>query len=443
MNIKMKTQCSLRTHTINTILFLITQISFAQIGIGTNSPKQSAALEIVSDSKGLLIPRVALTSTTDNVTILSPTESLLVYNTNLINDVTPGFYYWNSVWIPLKTTIAPSSGTNWSLGGNTISSSDFIGSVNYNPLQFRINNIAFGKFHPGGGIAIGAGATANDNNAIAIGTNANATANNQATAIGPSANASGYQSTAVGYQSYTSNNSTLALGKSAQATAFQATALGTDAIANAQNATAIGYAATASQSNAIILGNSSNVNNKVGIGTNTPDERLHIVGSFKMVDGNQQEGNILVSDAVGKARWQNPETSARFGNIYYNGSGQALNEYANVTFDSTNEIKNVTVNSDGITVTNAGVYKISYTVCMTKNAGAAITPVFSLYKNYSTPLNGSKSSASLGNNQTVTLHNTVIIQLNAYDKVSVRSLISDGNTYITSNGTSMSIEKVF
>ncbi len=433
---------SLKKISFNLLFLLMSSMTVAQIGIGTTTPAPASALEVQSTNKGLLIPRVSLNSTTDNSTIAAPVISLLVYNTSSVNDVTQGFYYWNSVWVPLKTTIAPSSGTNWSLGGNTISNSDFIGSVNYNPLQFRVNNTAFGKFHPGGGIAIGTGATANDNNAIAIGTNANATANNQATAIGPSANASGYQSTAVGYQSYTLNNSTLALGKSAQATAFQATALGTDAIANAQNATAIGYAATASQSNAIILGNSSNANNKVGIGTNTPDERLHIVGSFKMVDGNQQEGNILTSDATGKARWQNPETSARFGNIYYNGSGQALNEYANVSFDSTNEIKNVSVNSDGITVANAGVYKISYTVCMTKNAGAAITPVFSLYKNYSTPLNGSKSSACLGNNQTVTLHNTVIIQLNAYDKVSVRSLISDGNTYITSNGTSMSIEKV-
>lgn len=423
-------------------LLLLFQIAPAQIGIGTTTPEFSSALEIQSNNKGLLIPRVALSSTTDNATIIAPVTSLLVYNTNSINDVTPGFYYWNATWIPLKTTIVPSSGTNWSLGGNIISGTDFIGSINYNPLQIRVNNTAFGRFHPNGGLALGSGAVANDNNSVAIGTNANSTANNQATALGPSANASGYQSTAIGYQSYTSNNSTLALGKGAQATAFQASAMGIDAVATGQNATAIGYSATASQANSIILGNSLNATNRIGIGTNAPEERLHIVGSIKMVDGNQTEGHILVSDATGKARWQDPNFTICYGQIYYNGAGQALNQFNNITFGSSSPIKNITVNSDGITVNNSGVYKISYYVCITKNSGSTVTPVFSLYKNYSTALDGSKSSTSIGNNETVTLCTNVIISLNAFDKVSLRSLISDTTITIIGNGTSINIEKI-
>jgi uncharacterized protein (TIGR02145 family) len=65
----------------------------AQVGIGTTTPAASAQLEISSTSKGLLIPRVALTGTTDAVTISSPATSLLVYNTTVNSYVTPGYYY--------------------------------------------------------------------------------------------------------------------------------------------------------------------------------------------------------------------------------------------------------------------------------------------------------------------------------------------------------------
>lgn len=69
----------------------------AQVGIGTPSPNSAAQLDIVSPNKGVLIPRVELTSTT----VFSPisgaeTESLLVYNTKAQNDVVLGFYYWSA-----------------------------------------------------------------------------------------------------------------------------------------------------------------------------------------------------------------------------------------------------------------------------------------------------------------------------------------------------------
>jgi hypothetical protein len=44
----------------------------AQVGIGTTTPAASAKLDISSTSKGLLIPRVALTGTTDAVTVSTP-----------------------------------------------------------------------------------------------------------------------------------------------------------------------------------------------------------------------------------------------------------------------------------------------------------------------------------------------------------------------------------
>lgn len=72
---------------------LYTYISQAQVGIGTTVPNSSAMLDINSTNRGLLIPQIALTGTTDTATITSPAVSLLVYNTASTSDVTPGYYY--------------------------------------------------------------------------------------------------------------------------------------------------------------------------------------------------------------------------------------------------------------------------------------------------------------------------------------------------------------
>jgi hypothetical protein len=63
-------------------------------------PNASALLDIQGNDQGLLIPKVALTSTADATTISNGNvTSLLIYNTAAIADVVPGYYYWNgSVW---------------------------------------------------------------------------------------------------------------------------------------------------------------------------------------------------------------------------------------------------------------------------------------------------------------------------------------------------------
>jgi hypothetical protein len=77
----------------------MTFTGYAQNNVGINddnsSPNASAMLDVHSTSKGLLIPRISLTSTTDVETIPTPATSLLVYNTATNGDVTPGYYYWN------------------------------------------------------------------------------------------------------------------------------------------------------------------------------------------------------------------------------------------------------------------------------------------------------------------------------------------------------------
>lgn len=49
-------------------------------------------------------------------------------------------------------------------------------------------------------------------------------------------------------------------------------------------------------------------NGRVGIGVLEPAEELHVVGSMRMVDGNQATGYIPVSDANGTMTWTDPTT---------------------------------------------------------------------------------------------------------------------------------------
>lgn len=72
------------------------QVKSQKIGDNPTMIQQSAALEVESTSKGVLIPRLALTSVTDATTITGGNiASLLVYNTATAAGISPGFYYWN------------------------------------------------------------------------------------------------------------------------------------------------------------------------------------------------------------------------------------------------------------------------------------------------------------------------------------------------------------
>ena len=96
MKIKVRILSIVFTLFVNTLLLLnFSNNIFAQnVGINVTGtiPDNSAMLDISSSSKGLLIPRVSLTSSTDIITIPSPAVSLLVYNTGTGgHSLLPGF----------------------------------------------------------------------------------------------------------------------------------------------------------------------------------------------------------------------------------------------------------------------------------------------------------------------------------------------------------------
>lgn len=143
------------------LLLILPIFSMAQVGVNTTSP--NAMLDVTSTSNGVLIPRIQLSSTADNSTIVNPAggavvTSTLIYNIGAAgtapNNVTAGFYYWNNTisrWIPLAGT------PGWELDGNTAittpatptvygtstinATETFLGTTDNNDVTFGTNTI--------------------------------------------------------------------------------------------------------------------------------------------------------------------------------------------------------------------------------------------------------------------------------------------------------------
>ena len=65
----------------------------------------------------------------------------------------------------------------------------------------------------------------------------------------------------------------------------------------------------------------------IGIGTLTPDTKLHVEGAVKIADGTQAAGKILTSDANGLASWQPAATGSQWtttGTTIHYGTGKVL-----------------------------------------------------------------------------------------------------------------------
>ncbi len=99
-------------------LFLGTSIK-AQVGIGTESPDPHAMLDVASTNKGVLLPRVTLTSAAmdldGDASTVQP-KGLMVYNAG--GTLTEGYYYWTgSNWAPVGG--ASAAANSWNIAGTT------------------------------------------------------------------------------------------------------------------------------------------------------------------------------------------------------------------------------------------------------------------------------------------------------------------------------------
>jgi hypothetical protein len=128
--------------------------AFSQTVVVTDDPTYttgnvSSVLDVKSVLKGFLAPRM---TTAQRTAIATPADGLLVYQTDGIK----GFYYYNgttAAWVLLSA----SSGTNWSLAGNsgTNSSASFLGTTDNTSFKIRTNNTQRFLADSLGSVAIG------------------------------------------------------------------------------------------------------------------------------------------------------------------------------------------------------------------------------------------------------------------------------------------------
>ncbi len=211
------------------LLYLHTIINAQQnVGIGTNTPNASAILDTKSNNKGLLVPRIALGSETDVITINNPATSLFIYNTNNSLPDGEGHYFWNGTkWSKLATRTNLAN-LSWGITGNAgkNATTDFIGTIDDKPLVFKTNNIESGRIDPiPNNVFFGRGAgkltTGVNNSFFGHGSGSvNITGANN-TAVGNSSlslNTEGFQNTATGsfaLDSNTTGENNTAIGVSA------------------------------------------------------------------------------------------------------------------------------------------------------------------------------------------------------------------------------------
>lgn len=279
-------------------LFFIFILSYcsaqAQIAIGAVSPHASAALDITSHSKGLLIPRVVLKSLHDQVTIPSPAHSMLVFSIQDIGDQKgPGYYWWNRQSLSWRRLIDDSanSGISWELAGNagTQAGLQFIGTTDNVDLAFKRNKEVAGLLNEskrntsfGVNSQVGLVTTTIDNTAIGFNSLSSlskpGSTGYKNTALGSNSlvsNTKGFGNVALGFYSLLSNKEgyhNVAIGNSALKNAESRTNVAIGNAAQEQNTT--GFDNTSVGNNALTANQTGDYNTAIGANSGPKIENL-------------------------------------------------------------------------------------------------------------------------------------------------------------------------
>lgn len=281
------------------ILFLLISVSnFSQVGIGTTIP--GAALDIVSNNQGLLIPRVSLTATNVSAPVINPSvgvieSSTLVYNTATSgvfpNNVIPGFYYWDGIkWVRLNTE------NSWLTNGNSNinPATNFLGTLDNNDLVFKRNNIVSGKLtvsNTSYGVDALSNSSLTSQRTVSIGARAlkNLTTGNDNVAVGYmalEANTTGLQNVAIGSSSLSLNTN----GSYNTGVGYNTLSRNTSGIMN----TAIGNGSLFNN----LIGNSNVGVGKSALERNFSGSSNTGIGNFSLYNNQSGSDNIGVGESA-------------------------------------------------------------------------------------------------------------------------------------------------
>lgn len=121
------------------LLLIIPFLGFAQVGIGTTNPNPDALLDVYSTAGnpgGILLPKMGLTSTSDSTPLTSHVEGMLIYNTAITADVTPGFYINKDAQWTRVEDLSPVASASSLSGDQEISSSSYAAVPGMNDVTF-------------------------------------------------------------------------------------------------------------------------------------------------------------------------------------------------------------------------------------------------------------------------------------------------------------------
>jgi len=276
--------------------------------VNNTTPDASSVLEIRSTSKGLLIPRVSLSSMNDAATITLPATSLLVYNTNssMTNGAGVGYYYnaGTAAAPNWQKFLASNTVDDWKLLGNsgTSPSTNFLGTIDNQSLVFRTSNTERIRILNTGNVGIG---VTTPDKLLHIGAG-----NGDGLLIGSYNSQLGWSGSGTapelsirfaGFRDVVSNFSGAKIAAIRTNLCCSGLSQGTELAFSTQEVTATG-AGDANLVERVRIGNGGNV----GIGTSAPNDKLDVLptnGKNMLVGGGSSTGSEVKFTNAGTAHF--------------------------------------------------------------------------------------------------------------------------------------------